>query len=149
MLYDCKERYVPLSKEIEHLRNFTQLSELQIEERGVVKFKTFTTVTTQADYHIAPLILIVFIENAFKHSQANQSSNILIDIQIQLSEDGRLAFYCKNNFQAETKVHDTFGGIGLENVKKRLQLLYPNVHQLDIGQTDNYYEVHLSMQLKK
>jgi hypothetical protein len=144
MLYDCRERYVPLSKEIEHLKNFTQLSELQIEERGIVNFNV---VNTNADYQIAPLILIVFIENAFKHSQANQSSNISIDIQIRLSQDGRLAFICKNNFQAETNVHLNSGGIGLENVKKRLQLLYPQ-HQLDIRQTDNYYEVHLSMQLK-
>ncbi len=146
MLYDCKERYVPLSKEMEHLQNFTQLSELQIEERGVVNFKALNT---QADYQIAPLILIVFIENAFKHSQANQSSNISIDIGIQLSEDGRLAFYCRNNFLAETIVHDTSRGIGLENVKKRLQLLYPDVHQLDIQQTENYYEVRLSIQLTK
>jgi hypothetical protein len=145
MLYDCRESYVPLHKEIEHLENFTQLSELQIEERGVV---TFNAVNTNADYQIAPLILIVFIENAFKHSQANQSSNISIEIRIQLSEDGQLAFSCTNNFKGEARVHDTSKGIGLENVKKRLQLLYPNAHQLNIRQSDNYYEVHLSMQLK-
>ncbi len=61
ILYDCRERYVTLSKEIEHLMNFTQLSELHIEERGVVNFRT---VNTQGDYRIAPLILLVLIENA-------------------------------------------------------------------------------------
>lgn len=144
MLYECREKYVPLSKEIEHLQNFTQLSELQIEERGVVKF---TTPDIHSNYQIAPLILIVFIENAFKHSQASQSSNILIDIDIQISEDGKLRFNCKNNFYPETHVHDTTRGIGLENVKKRLQLIYPHAHQLEIRQTDTYYEVYLTMQL--
>jgi hypothetical protein len=146
MLYDCKERYVSLSKEIEHLKNFAQLSELQIEERGTVNFNT---ISHHSDFKIAPLILIVFIENAFKHSQANQSKDIFIDIRLELSEEGHLVFYCKNNFCGETNVHDTSKGIGLENVIKRLQLLYQNGHQLDIQQTANCYEVHLSMQLRK
>ncbi len=146
MLYECRERYVSLSKEIEHLKNFTQLSKLQIEERGVVNFSTHNI---QEHFQIAPLILIVFIENAFKHSQSGQSDNIIIDIDIQLSEDGELAFHCINNFQPVANIHNTSKGIGLENVKKRLQLLYPNAHQLDIRQTDHDYEVSLYMQLKK
>lgn len=146
MLYECREKYVSLSKEIEQLKNFTQLSELQIEERGEVNFNTHNI---QADYQIAPLILIVFIENAFKHSQSSQSSDISIDIDIRLAEDGKLEFHCKNNFHTETNAHDTSKGIGLENVKKRLQLLYPHAHQLNIQQDEKYYEVYLSMQLKK
>ncbi|MEK6479986.1 histidine kinase [Catalinimonas sp. 4WD22] len=146
MLYECREKYVSLAKEIEQLKNFTQLSELQIEERGMVNF---TTHNIRPDYQIAPLILIVFIENAFKHSQSSQSSNISIAIDVRLSEDGKLEFYCKNNFHTETNAQDASRGIGLENVKKRLQLLYPNAHHLDIQQSDNYYEVHLSMQLQQ
>ncbi|MDF9797952.1 two-component system LytT family sensor kinase [Catalinimonas alkaloidigena] len=146
MLYECREKYVSLSKEIEQLKNFTQLSELQIEERGVVNF---TTHAIRPGYQIAPLILIVFIENAFKHSQSSQSSNICIDIEVWLSEDGMLEFHCKNNYHSENNAHDSSQGIGLENVKKRLQLLYPNAHQLDIQQTDLYYEVRLSMQLQQ
>jgi hypothetical protein len=146
MLYECREKSVPLSKEIEHLKNFTQLNELQIEERGVINFNTQNI---QSDYQIAPLILIVFIENAFKHSQAGQSSDIFIDIDIQLSDEGKLEFFCKNNFHPVANTNNTSKGIGLENVKKRLQLLYPHTHQLDIRQTGIQYEVHLSMQLKK
>ncbi|MBT30552.1 MAG: histidine kinase [Thalassobius sp.] len=73
MLYECKENYVPLSKEIEQLENFIKLNQLQIEERGFVGFEYKNI---QSNYLIAPLILIVFIENAFKHSQANLSENI-------------------------------------------------------------------------
>jgi len=144
MLYECKEQFVPLAKEIEQLKNFTQLNELQIEDRGVIQFETQNI---QSHYQIAPLILIVFIENAFKHSQASQSEDIFISINIELSNRGRLHFTCKNNYQPLANTQDLANGIGLENVKKRLQLLYPNTHDLDIQKTDLRYEVRLSMQL--
>lgn len=146
MLYECREKFVPLVKEIEHLKNFTQLSQLQIEERGVVNFNTRNI---QSTYQIAPLILTVFIENAFKHSQASQSDNICIDIDIRLSDDGRLDFICKNNYLPATGANSSPKGIGLVNVKKRLQLLYPNAHELNIQQTGTQYEVCLSMQLQR
>jgi two-component system, LytTR family, sensor kinase len=146
MLYECREKFVPLSKEIEQLKNFTQLSELQIEERGVVNF---TAHTMQAEYLIAPLILIVFIENAFKHSQASQSTEIVIDINIQLSADGKLDFLCTNSFLPIRNAENLSNGIGLENVRKRLHLLYPQAHHLDIRPMENQYVVHLTLQLKK
>ena len=144
MLYECQAKVVPLRQEIEQLKNFTQLSQLQIEERGVVNFHASPV---GDDYQIAPLILIVFIENAFKHSQAGQSENILIDIYISLSGEGQLQFTCKNNFLATTK--SLTRGIGLENVSKRLQLLYPGAHQLAIQQVEEFYTVCLSMQVEK
>ncbi len=146
MLYDCREKYVPLSKEMEQLENFTRLSELQIEERGEVHF---TPPPIPVGYEIAPLILIVFIENAFKHSQASLSDGIVIDIEVEVSETGMLNFYCKNNFQPVTNTENLSQGIGLENVKKRLQLIYPDAHQLRIHEDAGQYQVHLSIQLKK
>ena len=144
MLYECKAERVPLSKEIEQLENFTRLSELQIEERGTVHFAAQNVLS---HYEIAPLILMVFVENAFKHSQAGQSDNICIDIDIRLSDQGKLDFLCKNNYQPTTNTTDVSHGIGLGNVQKRLQLLYPNAHQLTIRQTESQYEAQLSMQL--
>lgn len=144
MLYECREKYVPLKKEIEHLENFTQLNQLQIEDRGKVNFQVGNM---PLGFQIAPLILIVFIENAFKHSQSSQAEDISIDIDIQLSENGQLNFVCKNNFQPTSNTENLSQGIGLENVKKRLELLYPNAHQLDIREDGHQFEVHLSMQL--
>ncbi len=144
MLYECKEKYVPLAKEVEQLQNFTQLYEMQIEERGEVNF---SVEVNQPDYQIAPLILIVFIENAFKHSQSGQSDNIRIDIALELSEEGELTFSCKNNFHPVANTENLAHGIGLENVRKRLQLLYPNAHSLTIEEKDNQFEVYLTMQL--
>jgi LytS/YehU family sensor histidine kinase len=145
MLYECKEKYVPLTKEIEQLNNFIKLNKLQIEERGIVNFKTENI---SSDYKIAPLILIIFIENAFKHSQSGQTDSIVIDIDIRL-KGNILQFYSKNNFEA-TKTLDTVdNGIGLENVKKRLQLLYPEKHKLTINDEGRSYEVNLSLELEK
>ena len=146
MLYECKEKYVPLDKEIEHLQNFTRLNEMQIEERGKVIFKS---PVVQPGFEIAPLILLVFIENAFKHSQASQSEDIYINIDIQLSDQGELRFICKNNFKPVTNTDNLGHGIGLENVKKRLQLIYPDAHHLKIIETRNQFEVLLSLHLNK
>lgn len=146
MLYECRAEYVSLQKEIEQLEHFTQLYELQIEERGQVRF---STQHIRAGYQIAPLILIVFIENAFKHSQSSQSENIQISIHIKLSDEGRLDFWCENNFQEVTNTTKVAKGIGLENVRKRLKLLYPDAHELSIQDSDNRYRVHLSLQLTK
>ena len=146
MLYECKEKYVPLTKEVAQLENFIKLSELQIEERGQV---SFSSQDIQPGYQIAPLILTVFIENAFKHSTASQSDHILIDVKVQLSPEGILEFTCKNSYQPQSNTDDLSQGIGLENVRKRLELLYPNTHQLKIDKRENWYEVHLFMDLNK
>ncbi|MDP5170359.1 MAG: histidine kinase [Bacteroidia bacterium] len=146
MLYECKEEYVLLSKEIEQLENFTQLNELQIEDRGEV---TFRAPEQMYGYRIAPLILIVFIENAFKHSQASQSEDIRIHTDIRVSEDGKLLFTCTNSFRQMVNDQDLPHGIGLNNVQKRLRLLYPDAHKLSIFHDDERYEVRLELDLAK
>lgn len=146
MLYECRAEYVPLGKEVEQLEHFTRLNELQIEERGTV---TFNTRNISSHYEIAPLILIVFIENAFKHSQAGQSENIHIMMSVEVSEAGKLHFHCVNNFQRTAARDHLTAGIGLENVRKRLALIYPEAHQLEIQESENRYEVSLSIQLTK
>lgn len=144
MLYETKTPFVPLKKEIEQIKHFININELQIEERGEVSFQAQNI---RADYQIAPLILIVFIENAFKHSTASLSDKIIIDIQITLTEDGRLEFYCKNNHQLESNTENLSKGIGLENVRKRLGLLYPDAHELSIFHDENWYEIKLQLDL--
>lgn len=144
MLYECKEDFVPLTKEVEQLENFINLSEMQIEERGTVNF---STQNIQSHFKIAPLILIVFIENAFKHSTASQVDDINIEVDIQLKEAGTLQFICKNSFLPKSNTDSLSNGIGLENVKKRLELSYPNAHQLEIKNDNNIYEVQLAINL--
>jgi len=146
MLYDCKERYTPLKNEISNLKHYTALNKLQIGDRGTIEF---TVEGTPDDFVMAPLILIVFVENAFKHSAASQSEDIDIQIKIEVDAKGFLEFYCKNSYLSTSNIDKLDKGIGLMNVKKRLELLYDNAHDLKISQTGNEYEVCLSMQLKR
>ena len=146
MLYECREEYVPLHKELEHLENFTKLNELQIEDRGKI---TFEKSEVPPGFRIAPLILIVFVENAFKHSQSSQSEDIEINIKTRITEDGNLYFECRNSFNPTTNTDKLTHGIGLENVKKRLQLMYPHLHMLEISQDKQYFTVHLHIHLNK
>lgn len=143
MLYECKEKFVPLEKEVEQLQNFIKLNKLQIEDRGIVNFNTKNIAR---GYKIAPLILMVFIENAFKHSQSGQTENIKIDIELSMKDD-LLHFNCSNNHQPAAKMDSLDSGIGLKNVEKRLNLLYPNRHELKINQNEESYEVNLMLEL--
>lgn len=145
MLYDCKENFVSLSKEINHLKNFTALNELRIEERGIVKFNQ-KIVSNQ--FNIAPLILTVFVENAFKHSTSSQSDHIFINIEVDVNLDGDLTFICENSFYTQSNNDHLSKGIGLENVKKRLNILYPENHHLKITDKNNTYKTVLNLKLK-
>ncbi len=146
MLYDCKENFVPLSKEIKHLEDFTALNELQIEDRGVVNF---SSEIASDNFVIAPLILTMFVENAFKHSTASQGDNITIDIAIKVDKDGSLYFNCENSFLATSNNEKLSKGIGLENVRKRLELLYPDQYELNINDEDSLYKIQLFIKLTK
>ncbi|MEB2781448.1 histidine kinase [Algoriphagus sp. C2-6-M1] len=143
MLYECREPTVLLTKEIDHLLNFIQLYELQIEGRGSVELDTKNI---EDGYRISPLILNVFVENAFKHSQSGQSDQIKIAISIRVNESGELTFICQNNYHP---VNSPQNGIGLENVKKRLNLLYPEQYELKIDQTEDEFFVRLKIKLSK
>ena len=146
MLYECKEKHVPLVKEVHQLENFIRLSEHQIEERGQVSYDFSRDLE---GLRIAPLILVVFIENAFKHSQASQSEGILIDVDLKVASGGKLDFRCRNSFREQGNTQSLSKGIGLANVKKRLELLYPQAHELKISQEAGMYEVSLSLDLHR
>ena len=118
---------------------------LQIEDRGVVRFDV---TDIKEEYKIAPLILIVFIENAFKHSQSGQSSDIEIDVSIKVEND-ILDFHCKNNFESVPSLDTVAKGIGLQNVRKRLEILYPKKHELEIKESANCFDVYLRLELEK
>lgn len=144
MLYECKAAKVPLSREIAQINHFISLGKLQIENRGVVHFQPTGNDT---GYMIAPLILMVFIENAFKHSASSQSSEIEINITTDISTNGILQFQCRNSYHQQSNTEKLSKGIGLENVKTRLELLYPKAHKLAIRKDDHSFEITLSLNL--
>lgn len=145
MLYECTEEYVPLNNELEQLENFVNLSQLQLENRGEVVYEN--RVNTSG-LRIAPLLLSVFVENAFKHSLSSLSEDVRIDIRLEL-EENKLKFVCENNYSDQSNTESLTHGIGLENVKKRLDILYPNRHQLKLDVTEGHYRVELELELEE
>lgn len=143
MLHDGKEKFVALEKEFNYLRDFIDLQQLQVENKAQIAVKIQGET---ADKYIAPLILVTFVENSFKHSMSSQTEEISIIIELTV-EDHLLSLYCANTFSTNSNVEQLSHGIGLENVRSRLDLLYPNAHQLDVTFEHNLYEVNLEMDL--
>ncbi len=144
MLYEGAKSEVPLAKEIKYLQDFVALQQLQIDDRGLVSFEVKGTIDNQV---IAPLILVVFIENCFKHSTSSQTEGIRIKIHLEIS-GGKLSLYCSNTYSLEQNNDNIDSGIGLKNVQARLQLLYPQRHALVIKNQHQLYEVNLDLNLK-
>jgi len=143
MLYDCRDKTVLLSKELDNLNDYVKLSELQLGDEGRV---TFDVDGELGNLRIAPLIFMVFVENAFKHSAASQLSDIQINISVKISNN-ILSFYCENNYSDQTNTDNLSKGIGLKNLKGRLELIYPDRYKLNIEKKKNWYKVFLEIDL--
>mgnify|MGYP001942610241 CR=1 FL=1 len=143
MLYDCREDYVMLNKEIKHIKDLVSLYELQIQERGNVEINISCK---ENNLNIAPLMLNVFVENAFKHSTSSISNGLYISVDIK--QEGQLLYFkCVNNFTSQSNTNSLGHGIGLENVKNRLDLLYPNEHSLSLKKNEDQFIVELNISL--
>lgn len=142
MLYDCKADKVTLGKEIAYLKNFIDLHLLKDSKGLNVKIELDET---QPDMKVAPMLLVPFIENAFKHSRIEDLEKGWIEITLQTKTD-QLNFEVSNSMPTESFTKDKIGGIGLENVKRQLELMYPERHRLDIRQDDAQYQVLLSIE---
>lgn len=141
MLYEAKYEYVPLKKEIQMLRDYADIERMRLSGGQVLSFHCDHRISA---YRIAPLLLIPFVENAVKHGANSRAEDAFIAIDIKMADD-TLRFSCQNNYNPQPVRADS--GLGLENVRKRLQLLYPGKHVLDIKQQNNFFEVSLSIQL--
>jgi sensor histidine kinase YesM len=143
MLYDSDQSMVPLDREVEYVQNYIDLQRMRFEDDVQINFHVIGTVDGSM---IEPMLLIPFVENAFKHGVGFVRDPF---IQVNLSfEKGVL------DFQVENKIgklledqKDESSGIGLKNVSRRLELLYPNKHQIEIKQNEALFKVHLNMVL--
>ncbi len=145
MLYDSDQSMVSLDRELEYLRNYVDLQRMRFEGDVVIHFEVQGTVRGCS---IEPMLLIPFVENAVKHGVAFvQDPYIQVNFTI---EHGQLNFQVKNKKgKMKDDVKDESSGIGLKNVLRRLALLYPNQHTLQIHETDEVFEVDLQMTLLK
>lgn len=143
MLYEANTDKVVLTKEAEYLNSYIELFQLRLSDKEFVKFE----VTGDTDNKlIAPMLLIPFVENAFKHChKKSPSPGIMIYLNLK---NNILTFKVINAFKKETEpVEKQEGGVGMKNVRRRLELLYPGKHTLTVNEDAGYYSVELIIEL--
>jgi two-component system LytT family sensor kinase len=138
MLYDSSET-ITLGKEIQYIEKYIALEQIRFENPGKI---IFTYPEDGLSTQLPPLLLIPFIENAFKHGDITFDKPWLT-IDIKISSEGKILISCVNNVGVKPKDHT--GGIGIENVRKRLGLLYPGNHNLEINYQPDKYMVKLEL----
>ncbi|MBG6129148.1 sensor histidine kinase YesM [Aquimarina sp. EL_43] len=146
MIYDTQAEQVLLSKEIEFIENYIALQKLKYSTEDPFEISLITE-TNDEDPKIAPTLLIPFVENAFKHGLDIQTKSF-IHIKLEF-KDNLLHFEVKNSKHhlKKTEFEKKYSGIGLENVKKRLNLIYPNQYNLDIKEDEHIFYVLLKINL--
>lgn len=140
MLYESNVEYVLLQKEVDYLDNYFELQKMRIKKQSALIFN--------CDIHdyqlkIAPMLFIPFVENAFKHADFN---DLFINCTLTTNES-QVVFKVKNSVPDKPLEKDGTGGIGLVNVRRRLELIYPKRHELTIDQTGKEYLVELKINI--
>jgi two-component system LytT family sensor kinase len=144
-LYEVKGEKIPVEKEISFIKDYIDLQRLRKEANCAVKFNIDEHVH---GFSIEPLLLVPFVENSFKHL-SHYSNGRMNEIKIDLSRSNNEMRFMISNTTEGQQVDDVKqdGGIGLPNVKRRLELLYPQKHVLDIRQHDEWFDVELRMKI--
>ena len=142
MLYDSQKEKIPIASEMEHITNYVALQKLRFEDTVTVQLHI-----SGPDEHslIAPMLLVPFIENAFKHGTGLQQQPY-IHISLDAS-GGQLDFSVTNNYMRDSSTKDNNSGIGLVNVKNRLDLLYPGNHTLAVADEHGVFNIRLKLTL--
>lgn len=144
LVYRANLEKVALNKEVQLLKNYVDLEKLRYGE----KLKIEMQLEENIDYiKIAPLLLLPFAENCFKHGGVGENGFFNITIHLQV-KDAQLFFQIKNSKKTKKRIDNVSGGVGLNNIKQRLQLLYPNKHELKIDDEKYFYKVRLTLNLK-
>jgi two-component system, LytTR family, sensor kinase len=146
MLYECNEREVLLAKEIHYMHNYLDLERIRQPKDAEI---TFTTAGHISEQLVAPLLFVPFVENSFKHGLNHQvGGGGFVRMHLAV-HDTDLEFTCENSKTAHLprQNHPRSGGIGLTNVRQRLQLLYPDAYDLEVQDESERYVVTLRLSL--
>ncbi len=143
VLYDCVRNLVAIDKEVNYINNYIRLFNLKSSK----PFNITTNFNVENNaIKLAPMLFIPFIENAFKHSSIGKQKDSFITIDLK-ADASTINFSVRNSIPKTPKEKDAVGGIGLENVKKRLRILYPEKHQLQISDSNEVFDVRLQLKL--
>jgi LytS/YehU family sensor histidine kinase len=139
-IYEDEKEVVTLKAEVDYLRNYIELHEMRYHKPIDVKFE----VEIEENYKVMPLLFIILLENAFKHGIENLNKDAYVHVYIN-SKNNKVFFEIENNFDTTLAKEDN--GIGLKNLKRRLELVYPKKHTLSFSKTENVYKAKLILQL--
>ena len=143
MLYECNEKRVSLDKEVNYIKNYLELEKLRHGQKMDIHFEMAGELNGQK---IAPLMFIPFLENSFKHGLKNQIEPGFVNIKMEINlNEVRVKIENSKSQSLPAQIHKRSGGIGLKNVRRRLNILYPNKHQLNINDNPKTYEVNLQI----
>lgn len=142
MIYESNHSKVLLSKEIEYMQNYVSLERLRLNNETPVEFEV---IGEPADNKIAPLIFITFLENAFKHGVSNTQKECWVRVSIDVK--GKSCTYTVENSKIAERPSDPKSGIGLANIKRRLELSYPENYKLSVQDLPDRYAVQLTLNL--
>jgi len=141
-IYEGEKNMVPLAEEVSYLKNYIELHKMRYHKEIDVQFKTDMA---DENINIMPLLLIILLENAFKHGVENLREKAYISIHLRTTKK-KLYFDIENNFDEDEVSNKT--GIGLKNLKRRLALAYPKKHKLIIEKHNSIYKAHLELQIR-
>ncbi len=145
MLYESNEKKVSLDKEVESIRNYLELERIRYGDKAEIAFEYSGEAAEK--YKIPPLLFIPFLENAFKHGLSNSLSEGYVHVNLMVAE-GELQFDIVNSKSDDPKDERYYrGGIGLSNVKRRLELIYGNHYYLKLKDSFDKYSVSLNIEL--
>jgi len=145
MLYECNEKEVPLEKEINYIKNYLELEKIRHGSDCKILFNIEGQLENR---FIAPLMFIPFIENSFKHGLNKQLGDTYVHIDMKIEGEEIIMLIENSKSHSVPSTHKKrSGGIGLVNIKRRLELLYPGKYLLEINENPNNYLVNLSIQL--
>ena len=142
-LYKCNENSIGIEKEVEFLKDYIHLQELRKDKQYEI---SLSIAPGLKGFSIPPLLLIPFVENAFKHISHHLQENNYVKVEMN-RVNGHFTFAVKNSKDDRERSTEPAGGIGLNNVKRRLDLLFPGRHQLRIQNTESTFEVKLELQV--
>jgi sensor histidine kinase YesM len=140
-LYECNEDKIPIEKETEYLESYVDLQRLRKDSNNTIRFCKAETVS---GFRIAPLLLLPFVENAFKHLSHHTNDGNYIDLNLERT-NGTLIFSATNSTSRGGNHKPP--GIGLTNVKRRLDLLYENKYRLKINEAEDRFSIKLELDI--
>ncbi|WP_234733149.1 sensor histidine kinase [Tellurirhabdus bombi] len=148
MVEESKRDRTPIQKEIQFLEDTVELHRMRLPKSDAISVQSIMEWDEQpgpnGPVEIAPLLLVSFVENAFKYG-ISVSQNCFVHIQLNV-EQGRLHFVCQNSIVAANRLQSSTG-TGIDNIRQRLQLIYPNRHILSLTEKDNVFRVELTIHL--